>query len=267
SQLIHEDLKQIHEDDLKEMDLKWQLALLSMKTRRFFQKTRRKITINRSDTAGYDKYQDSRNRNQDSSRRTVNVEETSSKAMLAIDGDGFDWSYMADDEVLTNMALMAFSDSEFNKSEFNLATYKRGLASVEEQLVFYKKNEIPDKSRKGVGFVSYNAVPPPHTGLFSPPTLDLSNSSLEEFQQHKFEGYGPKTSKSVSEDTSNKVRESPDAPLVEELVSNDKLEKKTAFPTSKIEFVRPKQQEKPVRKPVKYDEMYRLTAIIIKGKG
>ncbi|GKB23254.1 hypothetical protein Tco_0862655, partial [Tanacetum coccineum] len=31
---------------------------------------------------------------------------------------------------------------EFNKSEFNLATYKRGLASVEEQLVFYKKNEV-----------------------------------------------------------------------------------------------------------------------------
>ncbi|GKF70586.1 hypothetical protein Tco_0203643, partial [Tanacetum coccineum] len=56
--------------------------------------------------------QDSKNRNQDSSRRTVNVEETSSKAMVAIDGVGFDWSYMADDEVPTNMALMAFLDSE-----------------------------------------------------------------------------------------------------------------------------------------------------------
>ncbi|GKG05826.1 hypothetical protein Tco_0325912, partial [Tanacetum coccineum] len=50
--------------------------------------------------------------NQDTSRRTVNVEETSSKAMVAINGAGFDWSYMADDEVPTNMALMAFSDSE-----------------------------------------------------------------------------------------------------------------------------------------------------------
>ncbi|GKC12992.1 ribonuclease H-like domain-containing protein, partial [Tanacetum coccineum] len=197
--------------------------------------------------------QDSRNRNQDSSRRTVNVEETSSKAMLAINGAGFDWSYMADEEVPTNKALMAFSDSKFN-----LATYKRGLASVEEQLVFYKKNEITDNSRKVVGFVNYNVVPPPHTRLFSPLNLDLSNSGLEEFQQPKFEGYGPKTSKSVSEDISNKVRESPDTPLVEELVSNDKLEKKSVFPTvAKIEFVRPKQQEKPVRKPVKYVEMYR----------
>ncbi|GJS92732.1 hypothetical protein Tco_0799700 [Tanacetum coccineum] len=43
---------------------------------------------------------------------------------------------------------MDFSDSEFNKSEFDLATYKRGLASVEEQLVFYKKNEI-EKLKKG----------------------------------------------------------------------------------------------------------------------
>ncbi|GKD68661.1 retrovirus-related pol polyprotein from transposon TNT 1-94, partial [Tanacetum coccineum] len=43
-----------------------------------------------------------------------------------------------------------------------------------------------------------------------------------------------------------------------ELVSNDKLEKKTVFPTvAKMKFVRLKQQEKLVRKPVKYAEMYR----------
>nr|GEY39198.1 hypothetical protein [Tanacetum cinerariifolium] len=49
---------------------------------------------------------------QDSSRRTVNVEETPPKAMVAIDGVGFDWSYMVVDEVPRNMALMAFSDSK-----------------------------------------------------------------------------------------------------------------------------------------------------------
>ncbi|GJY48422.1 retrovirus-related pol polyprotein from transposon TNT 1-94 [Tanacetum coccineum] len=319
-------------------------ANLSNDTVYAFLKTGRKITINESDTAGYDKSkvecfnchklghfsreyrgprnQDNRSRNQDSSRRTINVEEIFSKAMLAIDGAGFDLSFMADEEVPRDMALMDFSDSEvhdnktcsktclksfetlktqdlrieFNKSEFNLATYKRGLTYVKEQLVFYKKNEvlfyeqlvvlkrdisykdseisvlkselekpkqekennqlkieifynasksldkligskIPDKSRKGLGFVSYNAVPPPTTRLFSPPNLDLSNSGLEKFQQPEFEGYGPKTSKSVREDTSNEVRESPNALLVEELVSNDKLEKKTIFPTAaKINF-------------------------------
>ncbi|GKG10644.1 hypothetical protein Tco_0342044, partial [Tanacetum coccineum] len=52
--------------------------------------------------------QDSRNWNLDSSKRTINVEDTSSKAMLATDGAGFDWSYMEDDKVPTNMALMSF---------------------------------------------------------------------------------------------------------------------------------------------------------------
>nr|GFB67717.1 hypothetical protein [Tanacetum cinerariifolium] len=33
SRLVHEDLEQIHEDDLEEMDLKWQLALLSMRAK------------------------------------------------------------------------------------------------------------------------------------------------------------------------------------------------------------------------------------------
>ncbi|GKG02207.1 hypothetical protein Tco_0306912, partial [Tanacetum coccineum] len=97
-------------------------------------------------------------------------------------------------------------------------------------------SQITDTSRKGVGFVSYNAVLPPPTWLFSPPKFDLSYSGLEEFQQPEFEGYGPKPSKSVSEDISNEVRESPNASLVEELVSDDKLEKKIIFPTvAKIE--------------------------------
>ncbi|GJX96841.1 putative ribonuclease H-like domain-containing protein [Tanacetum coccineum] len=185
------------------------------------QKTGRKITINGSDAAGYDKSkvecfnchkmghfvreyrgprnQDNRNRNQDSSRRTINVEETSSKAMVAINGVGFDWSYMADDKVPTNMALMAFSDSKLH--------IKEGKSICKEQLVFYFTKKIR---------------------VISTPNLDLSCSGLEEFQQPEFECYGPKTSKSVSEDISNEVKEFPDAPLVEELVSDDKLEKKTA---------------------------------------
>ncbi|GKC11100.1 ribonuclease H-like domain-containing protein [Tanacetum coccineum] len=134
SQLVHEDLEQIHEDDLKEMDLKWQLALLSMRARKYFHRTGKKITINGNDTAGYDKSkvecfnchkmrhfarecrghtnQESRPRIQDSSRRYVNVEDTSSKAMMVINRAGFDWSFMAEEEVTTNMTLMAFSDSK-----------------------------------------------------------------------------------------------------------------------------------------------------------
>nr|GEX00623.1 ribonuclease H-like domain-containing protein [Tanacetum cinerariifolium] len=74
--------------------------------------------------------QDSRNRNQDRSRRTVNVEETSSKAMVAIDGAGFDWSYMADDEVPTNMTLMSFQTLSFWET-----TAARTLNSGEIELI------------------------------------------------------------------------------------------------------------------------------------
>nr|GEW36578.1 retrotransposon protein, putative, Ty3-gypsy subclass [Tanacetum cinerariifolium] len=209
SQLVHEDLEQIHKEGLEEMDLKWQLALLSMRARRS------------------PRNQESRLRNQDNSRKTVIVEDTSFKAMVAIDG------------------------ADFNKSELDLATYKRGLAFVEEQLVFYKKNEvvfcdqiailkrdasfkdseiialnlqieklkkekesnqikidniknasksldkltgsqITDNSKTWLGFTSYNVVAPPPTGLFAPPSIDLSNSGLEEFQHPEFKGYGPK---------------------------------------------------------------------------
>ncbi|GKB38836.1 hypothetical protein Tco_0883778 [Tanacetum coccineum] len=45
SQLVHEDLEQLHDDDLEEMDLKWNMALLSMRARKFYQRTGRKIII------------------------------------------------------------------------------------------------------------------------------------------------------------------------------------------------------------------------------
>ncbi|GKA83796.1 hypothetical protein Tco_0805391, partial [Tanacetum coccineum] len=88
--------------------------------------------------------------------------------------------------------------------------------------------------------------------------LAIPDEYLLKFHNPEFEGYGPKTSKSASKDISNEVRKSNDAPMVEKLVSDDKSEKKIVFPTvAKIEFVKSKQQEKPVRKPVKYAKMYR----------
>ncbi|GJZ77708.1 ribonuclease H-like domain-containing protein [Tanacetum coccineum] len=109
SQLVHEDLEQLHDDDLEEMDLKWNMALLSMRAN---QRTGRKIIIDGSSTAGYDKSKvecfnchkmghfsrecraprskDNRNWNQGSSSKAVRIEDASEKAIRAIDGAGFD---------------------------------------------------------------------------------------------------------------------------------------------------------------------------------
>ncbi|GJX80233.1 hypothetical protein Tco_0328382, partial [Tanacetum coccineum] len=45
-QLDDEDLEQIDHDDLEEMDLKWQVAMLSMRVKRFYNKTGRKLIFN-----------------------------------------------------------------------------------------------------------------------------------------------------------------------------------------------------------------------------
>ncbi|GJS42973.1 hypothetical protein Tco_0568016 [Tanacetum coccineum] len=57
--------------------------------------------------------------------KTVKIEDAYEKAMYAIDGAGFDWSDMAEDEIQANMALMAFSDSEItDKSKKGLEEFK-----------------------------------------------------------------------------------------------------------------------------------------------
>ncbi|GKE23612.1 putative ribonuclease H-like domain-containing protein, partial [Tanacetum coccineum] len=164
SNVLHQDLEQIHEDDLEVMDLKWQFSLLSVECYncRKLGHFARECRAPRSKEGQF--------RNQDNTRKQGNNEDTSLKEMLAIDGVGFDWSDMAEEQVQTNIALMAFSDSEvytnktcsktclknyetlkkqcddlivkLNQSEFTKTTYKRGLATVEAQLITYRKNEV-----------------------------------------------------------------------------------------------------------------------------
>ncbi|GJU18973.1 ribonuclease H-like domain-containing protein [Tanacetum coccineum] len=54
-QLTNEDLQQLHPDDLEEMDLRWQMAMLTMRERRFLKNTGRKLTVNGNKTIMFDK--------------------------------------------------------------------------------------------------------------------------------------------------------------------------------------------------------------------
>ncbi|GKC19823.1 ribonuclease H-like domain-containing protein [Tanacetum coccineum] len=54
-QLDHEDLEQIDEYDLEEMDLKWQVAMISMRMKKFYKKTGRKLQFDAKEAVGFDK--------------------------------------------------------------------------------------------------------------------------------------------------------------------------------------------------------------------
>ncbi|GKB69499.1 ribonuclease H-like domain-containing protein [Tanacetum coccineum] len=132
-QLDNEDLQQIHPDDLEEMDLRWQMAMLTMRARRFLKNTGRKLTVNGNETIRFDKSKvecynchkrghftrecraprNQENRNRENTRRVVPVETTTSNALVSCDGSGYDWSDQAE-EGPTNFALMAYSSTSSN---------------------------------------------------------------------------------------------------------------------------------------------------------
>ncbi|GKG57338.1 hypothetical protein Tco_0584764, partial [Tanacetum coccineum] len=87
-----------------------------MRARRFLNKTGRKISTNGSETIGFNKSKvecynchkrgpfSRENRNREPVRMNVTVETTETKALVAQDGLGYDWSDQAE-EGPTNFAL------------------------------------------------------------------------------------------------------------------------------------------------------------------
>ncbi|GJT07127.1 retrovirus-related pol polyprotein from transposon TNT 1-94 [Tanacetum coccineum] len=102
-QLDNEDLQQIHHNDIEEMNLRWNIAMLTMRARRFLKNTGREMDMDNKERIGFDKSkvecfnchkrghfarecraprnQDSRNK--EPTRRTVPVEETTSNALVS----------------------------------------------------------------------------------------------------------------------------------------------------------------------------------------
>ncbi|GJU39191.1 putative ribonuclease H-like domain-containing protein [Tanacetum coccineum] len=210
------------------MDLRWQMAMLTMRARRFVKNTGRKLTVNGNETIGFDKskvecynchkrghfareckaLRNQDNKNKESSRRSVPVETSTSIALVSCDGlGGYDWSDQAEEG--PNYALMAYSSSSSDSERF------RGKSSLNK----LSECQIVDNCKKGLGYEKYNAVPPPYIGNFMPLTPDLSFTGLDEFVNK------PVVENRKSDKEVSKVdRKSDDSPIIKDWVSDSEEE-------------------------------------------
>ncbi|GJV27915.1 hypothetical protein Tco_1384363 [Tanacetum coccineum] len=148
--LARQDLEQIDPNDLEEMDLQWEMAMLTIRARRFIQSTGRKLDVNgqrvgfgRSKVECYcHKYgyfvrecrapRNQENRGRENNKRTVTVETPTENALVAQDGiGGYDCSYQAEEEHPTNFALMAHTSSGSSSSlNFEVDSYSKSCVQA-----------------------------------------------------------------------------------------------------------------------------------------
>ncbi|GKA16696.1 ribonuclease H-like domain-containing protein, partial [Tanacetum coccineum] len=106
-QLAQEDLEQLHPNDLEEMDLQWEMAMLTIRARRFIKRTGRKLDIN-GQRVGFDKSKvecyichkhghfarecrfprNQEKKERENNTRTIAVETPTQNALIAQDGIG-----------------------------------------------------------------------------------------------------------------------------------------------------------------------------------
>nr|GEU37334.1 uncharacterized mitochondrial protein AtMg00810-like [Tanacetum cinerariifolium] len=160
--------KKIDAYDLEEIDLKWQMAMLTMRAKRFLKKTGRKVGASGSETIGFDKTKvecynchkrghvareckaSRENRNREPIRRNVTVETTDANALVAQNGFGYDWSDQVEDGP-TNFALMAYtslgSSSSSNLDTENEVVFEEDVKILKIDIMF-RDNALTELRRK-----------------------------------------------------------------------------------------------------------------------
>nr|GEX26709.1 hypothetical protein [Tanacetum cinerariifolium] len=167
SQIKYEDIIQIDEDDIEEMDIKWNMALLS----HFARECRAPRSQDRGKRESY--------------KQGPKDEEPAPKALMVIDGIGWDWSYMANEEEIHALVADDKVPTEFCsygqvklKFRNEVKKEKEGLDNKLTSFEYASKDldallgsQRSDKNKEGLG---YNVVPPPYAQVYSPPKKDLS---------------------------------------------------------------------------------------------
>nr|GEV16656.1 hypothetical protein [Tanacetum cinerariifolium] len=162
----------IDTDNLEEIDLKWQVATLTMRVKRFIKKIERKLDLNGKETVGFDRTKvkcynchrrgyfareyraprNQRNRNKDAPRRNALEDTSTTNALVVQDGiGGYDWSFQAE-KGLTNFALMAYTSQGSSSSDSEVHTCsKECLKSYEAlQKQYDQQRETLNKSNLGI---------------------------------------------------------------------------------------------------------------------
>nr|GEX79735.1 hypothetical protein [Tanacetum cinerariifolium] len=160
SQIKFEDINQINEDDIEKMDIKWNMALLSMRADKYWKKTGKKIGIQGSDVAGFNKskvecfnyhkmghfVRECRApRNQDRGRRDTyshgsKAEEQTPKALMVFDNSLCSKDCKKNNDSL-NSKITDLTDEIFDANNM-IYHYKLALAQAESRLVEYKERAV-----------------------------------------------------------------------------------------------------------------------------
>ncbi|GJZ85979.1 hypothetical protein Tco_0657589 [Tanacetum coccineum] len=205
-QLDNEDLEQNDTDDLEEMDLKWQVAMLTMRVKRFLKKTGRNMNFNSKETIGIDK---TKVECYNCHRRGYQIGLESLKARIVV--------HQKNEAVYEEDIAFLKYDVKFETSSKKLTKLinskirvnnKTGLgydSQMNESEVVHSESDVDnspvnDRFKTCEGF---HAVPPPYTGNYMPSRPDLSLAGLDDsFYKTKVSETKtsiPKTSKDIVE--------------------------------------------------------------------
>ncbi|GJW13405.1 retrovirus-related pol polyprotein from transposon TNT 1-94 [Tanacetum coccineum] len=162
--------------DLEEIDLRWKMAMLTMRARRFLKNTGRKLTINGNESVGFDKskvecynchkkghfakecraLRNQDYKNKESTRRTVPVETSTSTALVSCDGlGGYDWSDQAEEG--PNYALMAYSSSSSDSEVSNNSNCLKSCLKTIETLKSQYDQLHKDFKKSELMVLAYNS--------------------------------------------------------------------------------------------------------------